>query len=109
MRRGERRASRRASVLDVDERDSGQAQRGNRRVGVAGGIGATSGEIDLFPADTRLGQRSSGGDRRHLQPGHAGMAPERMDADTDDPDVAAPAHPAGPSGATAYVTTPSPP
>ena len=67
----QRRAAGRAAVLDVDEGQAGEPERRHRRVGVARRVGAAGGEVDLLPADARVGQRRARGDRRHLEAGDA--------------------------------------
>ena len=87
VRGGQRRAAGGAAVLDVDERQAGEPEAGDRGVGVAAGVRSAGGEVDLLPADARVGERTASGDRRHLQAGDALVAAERMDADADDGDV----------------------
>ena len=60
---------------------------GHHRVGVARGVRAAGGEVDLLPSDT--GIREGGANRMgaHLEAGDAGMAPEGMDPQPDDRDV----------------------
>ena len=89
VRRDQRRAAGRAPVLDVDEGHAGEAEHGHGRVGVARGVGAAGGEVDLVPAQAGVGERGAGGVCGHLQAGDAGVAAERVDAEADDGDVVA--------------------
>ena len=80
---------------------AGEPEHRHRRVGVAGGVRAAGGEVDLLPAEAGVGERGAGGVRGHLQAGDARVAAEGVDAEADDGDVVA--H-AGSTGRNAKVT-----
>ena len=95
VRGGQRRAAGRAAVLDVDERHAGEAEHRDRGVGVAGGVRAAGGEVDVLPADAGVARaRARAAIGGHLEAGHARVAAERVDAEADDGDVVA--HSLGP-------------
>ena len=100
----QRRATGGAAVRDVDELDSREPEVGNQRVGVAGGVTASEGELDVAPLDAGVGEGSAGRDGALLASGHAFGPPEGVDADADDGDFVS-AHPADSSsmGVNAYV------
>ena len=88
VRGDQRRAARRAAVLDVDERDARQAEHRHRGVGVARGVRAASGEVDLSPSRCRR-PRARRGPRGRPSPGRRrrGWRPNGMDPQPDDRDV----------------------
>src|SRR5262249_35841080 len=89
-----------------DERQAGEAERRDRRVGVAAGVRAAGREVDLLPAQARVGERAARGERRHLQGADALVPAERVDAEAGDRDVVA--HPAA-SGRKANASVPEAP
>ena len=83
----ERAAAGGAAVGDVDERQAGQAEVADERVGGAGGGRAAERVVDLLPRQAGVGQRGAG--RVGALLASADRVPaEGVDADADDGDVA---------------------
>ena len=68
----------RAPVVDVGERDTGEPEQRDDRVGVVDLVTACERELDVAPLDARVGERAPDRDRAHVDRGHAGKAPERV-------------------------------
>src|SRR5690606_4343788 len=65
-------------VEDVGERDTGQPDHRDDRVGVGDGPAAAGGELDVLPLQARVGDRGDDGVDTHLHGGLALEAAERV-------------------------------
>ena len=86
---GERQRARRggAPVVHVGERDAGEPEQRDDRVGVVDLVAAAERELDVAPLDAGVGERAADRDRAHLDARHAREAAERVQPHTDDRDV----------------------
>ena len=96
-----------AAVVDVGERDAGEAQERDDGVGVVDLVAAAERELDVAPLDARVRERAADRDRAHLDARHAGEAAERVQPDAHDGDVhcVVLSSAAQPTGRNANVTT----
>ena len=86
-RERQRARRRRAPVVHVGERDAGEAQQRDDRVGIVDLVAAGERELDVVPAHPGVGERVADGDRAHLDAGRVTEPAERVEAHSDDGDV----------------------
>ena len=93
--RGERERARRgrAAVVDVGERDAGEPEQRDDRVGVVDLVAARERELDVAPLDAGVGERPPDRDRAHLDARHVAEPAERVQPHADDRDVVTHAFP----------------
>ena len=86
---GERERARRgrAPVVDVGERDAGEPEERDDRVGVVDLVAPAERELDVAPVHARVGEGPTDRDRAHVDARHAGEAAERVQPHADDRDV----------------------
>ena len=82
----QRRATGGATVVHAHERRTGEPELFHERIGMTAVLAATSGEVDIGPLDTRIAERASGGDQRHLSCGDVEPT-ERMQTNSNDCDI----------------------
>ena len=75
------------AVQHIDERNAGETEFVAERVGVAGRVTATVGELDVPPPQVRVRECTPRRDRALLQAVQAGRSTERVDANADDSDA----------------------
>ena len=86
-RRGQRRSARRAAIAHIDELDAGEAKPLDHGVGIASGIRAAIGKLDVFPVRARIGQSLPHREHALIQPGNAIGAAKGVDANPDYADI----------------------
>ena len=95
-----------AAVVHVGERDAGEPEERDHRVGVVDLVAAAERELDVAPLDAGVGERPADRDRAHVDARHSGEAAERVQAHAHDGDVHVSSFPrAQPTGRNANVTT----
>ena len=83
-RQRERARRSRAAVVDIGERDPGEAQERDDGVGVVDLVAPRERELDVTPGDPGVGERVADRDRAHLDAGRLAEAPERVQPHSDD-------------------------
>ena len=94
-RRHQRAAPGGAAVLDVGERDPGQAEVGDQGVRQAGPVAAAEGDLDVGPLEPGVAQRGLDGLEAELAPGELRLPAEPGQARPDDGDAGAHRVPSG--------------
>ena len=85
-RERQRARGRRAPVVDVGERDTGQAEQRDHRVGVVDLVAAAERELDVAPLHSRVRERAPDRDRTHVDARHVREPPERVQPHPDNRD-----------------------
>ena len=74
----------RAPVVDIGERDPGEAQQGDDGIRVVDLVASCERELDVAPGDAGVGERVADRDRTHLDAGRLAEASERVQPHSDD-------------------------
>src|SRR5262249_20740302 len=79
--------ARRTAVVQMGERDPGQAEQRDDCVGVVDFVATAEGELNVAPLDAGVGKGPANRDRAHVDTRDAGKPTERVEPDADDRNV----------------------